>query len=151
LSRRKLLSHGYVYLKSKSEKNKTYWECRRLPKKECRAQAITSLRNDELIVLKKTEHSHPPNQEEVKAAEVKARVKDIARQNPQLPPAHILRNELPKVPSGVLVELPERENLKKSMRRVRRKDLLPNPKSLEELEGIPDRFQKTIAGNFFYF
>jgi len=79
------------------------------------------------------------------------RVRDIARQNPQLPLAHILRNELPKVPSGVLVELPERENLKKSMRRVRRKDPPPNPKSLEELEGIPDRFQKTIAGDFFIF
>ena len=59
----KLLSHGYVSLKSKYEKNKTYRECRRLRKKECRARAITTLRNDELIILKETEHSHPPNQE----------------------------------------------------------------------------------------
>lgn len=49
----------------------------------------------------------------------------------------------------VLSQLPERENLKSSMRRVRRRELPPNPKSLSDLEEIPERYTKTLGGESF--
>ena len=94
---------------------------------------------------KESKHAHPPNQEEAGAVTVKANLKKVATEHPQVPPAQILRTHLSHVPSEILVELPEGENLKKAIRRVRRKDLPPNPKSLQDLEEIPERFQKTTG------
>lgn len=39
---KKLLLEGFIYLKSKSQKNKTYWDCKRLRAGECKARAITT-------------------------------------------------------------------------------------------------------------
>lgn len=53
---------------------------------------------------------------------------------------------------GVLAKLPDRENLKKSIRRTRRKNLPPNPKTLAELGDIPELYRRTATGdNFFLF
>lgn len=54
-----------------------------------------------------------------------------------------------QVDPHVLSQLPERENLKKSMRRVRRRELPPNPTSLSDLNEIPERYTKTLAGESF--
>jgi len=64
----------------------------------------------------------------------------IASDHPELPPAQILRTELPRVSLGVLSQLPERENLKKAMRKERTKDQPRNPMLLEELGELPDRW-----------
>jgi len=93
--------------------------------------------------LKENSHDHHPNREETGAEEVKATLQRTATENPELPPAQILRMKLRRVPIGVLAELPERENLKKSLRRIRQKDLPPNPKSLKELGTVPEQYQKT--------
>jgi len=70
---------------------------------------------------------------------------------------------------GVLSQLPNRDNLKKSMRQVRRylffplfyesililsilhirKNLPPNPKTLSDLGTLPDQYQKTFTGEKF--
>jgi hypothetical protein len=97
-----------------------------------------------LEVQKESAHTHAPNQEEVAAEKTKSNLKRIAVEHPELPPAQILRTELPKVSTGVLSQLPERENLKKSMRRERAKDQPRSPMSLEELAEIPDRYDKKL-------
>lgn len=149
---KKLLLDGYIYLKSKTHKGKTYWDCKRVRQRECTARAITMQVREEVVVLKGprlSPHQHPPNREEAEAENVIRRLKRAAEEHPEQPPARILRNELRNVPSGVLAQLPERENLKKTMRRERRRYLPPNPKSLEDLEGIPDRFKRTLMGDNF--
>ena len=60
-----------------------------------------------------------------------------------------MRQELSKVPSGVLGKLPRRENLTKSIRHVRRKELPTNPKSLADLDEIPERYRNTALGETF--
>ena len=60
-----------------------------------------------------------------------------------------MRAELASVSEGVLSQLPEREQLAKSMRRQRRANLPPNPKSLSDLASVPERFQQTLAGEKF--
>ncbi|CAB0044117.1 unnamed protein product [Trichogramma brassicae] len=76
-------------------------------------------------------------------------LKRTAEEHPELPPAQILRTQLAGIPEGVLSQLPERENLKQLMRRARGKDLPCNSLTLDDLEGIPDRFQLTAAGDRF--
>ena len=69
--------------------------------------------------------------------------------NPERNPAQILREVLPHTSSGVISHLPERHNLTKAMRHARKQCLPPNPKSLEELEELPESFKNTIAGDRF--
>jgi len=115
----KLIFGGYVYVKKKVS-NKTYKNCRLVRRKMCKARAITTPINKEVIVLTgpdKSAHPHPPNQEEPNAEIVVRKLKRKAEEHPEVPPAQIPRQELRNVPCGVLSSmLPERENLNKKKR-----------------------------------
>lgn len=143
---KKLLHKGFIYYRRDSRKGNTYWACSK--KGECKATAVTSFSNGAVEVLKEKEHVHAPNREEVEAERVVTTLKRIASDHPELPPAQILRTELPKCSEGVLSQLPERENLKKSMRRERSRDQPSNPLSLAELREIPDRYVLAPVWNF---
>lgn len=152
----KLIIDGYVYIKSKNEKRlqRTYWDCNRLRNKECSARAITSLANlgEHPVVFKgpvESKHSHPSNLEECGAEKLKQSLKRRAEEHPEEPPAQILRHQLHNVPSGVLSQLPERENLKQSIRRIRKKNLPPNPRALSELGELPDLYKRTLTNENF--
>lgn len=72
----KLLFEGYVYLRSRQANGKTYWDCNRLRKKECKARAITVADGETTIVLKgptESPHEHAPDREEAEAEIVKTR------------------------------------------------------------------------------
>ncbi|KAK3931290.1 FLYWCH-type zinc finger-containing protein 1 [Frankliniella fusca] len=99
-----------------AKKGRTYWQCKRT--NECKATAITQYIDRNFEVPKAKEHTHAPNQEEAQAEMVVVNLKRIASEHPELLPAQILRTELPRVSIG----LPERENLKKAMRKERTKD-----------------------------
>ena len=73
----------------------------------------------------------------------------ISEQHPEQGPSSILRNTLPSLPVGVIAHLPERENMKKSMRTARRRNLPSNPKTITELGYIPERFRLTLTGDRF--
>lgn len=144
---RKLIYNGNIFYRRDSNKGRTYWRCART--KECSATAITAIINNTVSVLKEGKHDHAPNQEAAAAELVVNRIKRSASAHPQATPAQILRQELPRVPSGVIAHMPERENLKKQIRRERRKDLPPEPVRLEDLAEIPERFRKTQLGDKF--
>lgn len=134
----KLLHKGHIFYRRDVKKGRTYWSCTR--KKECRATAISVFDEGAVQVVKEREHTHAPNREEVDAERALVAMKRIATEHPELPPAQILRTELPKLSEGTISQLPERENLKKAMRRERSKDQPSNPLSIEELREIPDRY-----------
>lgn len=151
---KKLHVAGYMYVRSKSQSGKTYWDCRLVRTNECRARAITNdAESDEDIVLIKgpaeSKHEHPPNREESAAAEITARVKRIATRHPEQPPSQVLRRELAGLSEGVLSQMPEQEALSKTIRRARRKNLPPNPRSLADLGEIPNAFRKSLLGETF--
>ena len=56
---------------------------------------------------------------------------------------------MPNLSAPALSQLPERENLKRAMRRRRRRDLPANPKSIEYLGVIPNRYTTTLVGERF--
>ncbi|KAJ8671478.1 hypothetical protein QAD02_002737 [Eretmocerus hayati] len=57
----------------------------------------------------------------------------------------MLRTELANLSEEVLCQLPERRALKKALRRRRRRDLPPNPRVLEDLGELPERFWRTLG------
>ncbi|KAK3931037.1 GPI ethanolamine phosphate transferase 1, partial [Frankliniella fusca] len=103
------------------------------------------------VLNRKTEgkHGHAPNQELVGAERLKARIKRKAVEHPEVTPAQLLRTELPGVSSGIISQMPERENLKKAIRTARLKDMPNNPLSLGELGEISARYQSTLGGEPF--
>ncbi|KAL6958760.1 hypothetical protein U1Q18_042395 [Sarracenia purpurea var. burkii] len=79
---KKLILNGFVYVKSKDEKNgpKTCWDCRLVRQKTCKVRAITTKRPNsaEIVVLKGGElnsHEYPPNQELCRAKKSELRSK----------------------------------------------------------------------------
>ena len=104
---RKLLLNGQMYYRRNTVKERQYWECVR--KGECRGTAITTQSaHGAITVHKEGQHSHAPNQELVEAERVKQTLKRKAAEHPEATPAQILRTELPRVPSAVLSQLPDR-------------------------------------------
>lgn len=153
LSDTKLILDGFIYLRSRKAGNRVYWDCKKLRSKECSARAVTLFSVDgEIVVIKgpgHAPHSHPPNREEAEAEVVLVNIKRKAEEHPEQPPTQILRNELPNVSLGVISHLPDRGNITRIMRRQRRRNLPPNPKSLADLDILPDRFQQTFTGDRF--
>lgn len=147
---KKLLYRGFVYLRSRvPEANKTYWECKRLKSKTCKARAVTVGEGSNLVVTRCGDHEHPPDREECEAEKVMNRLKRKAEDEVALPPALILRDGLRNVPNGVIARLPERRNIKKALRRARRAELPANPTQIENLGRLPDRFRVSLQGDRF--
>lgn len=150
----KLHVAGYVYYKSKAQRGRIYWECRLVKQKQCTARAISTDASPpaNLVLLKgpaESAHSHPPNVDQSAAEVFTSRVKRLAREHPQLPPSQILRTELPALSTGVLSQLPEQEELSKSMRRARRQHFPPNPRKLTDFDVLPRRYRETLLGENF--
>lgn len=102
-------------------------------------------------------HNHGPNQEEYELEIFKYYLKQKAEDQSKIPPAQILRTEMAGLSDGVLSQLPNPDNLKKSKRQVQRylffphfhisililsilhtrKNLLSNPKTLFDLGTLP--------------
>ena len=74
-------------------------------------------------------------------------MKEEQKKDPEKIPSAILRKVLPRTCSGVIAHLPDRRNL--AMTTGRKKSQSASPKSLEELEDIPESYQKTITGDQF--
>ena len=61
----------------------------------------------------------------------------------------MIRDALSQCSQNVIANLPLRENLRKTIRRERRIGLPPNPKSLDELEDLPPKYQLSAKGEQF--
>lgn len=148
----KLQHRGFVYTRSRKQilGEPSYWECTRLRRsKSCRARAVTLGDGAEVEVTKFSSHEHPPDQEQCQADQVMERMKRKAEDEPAAGPSKIIRDELRDVPAAVISRLPDRQNIKKVVRRVRRVALPPNPRRIEELGELPDRFRNTLQGERF--
>lgn len=89
LSETKLICGGFIYVRSKLPVNgKTYWECQKLRKKECKARVIIAFNifeNKNYFVRESTldDHAHVPNQEECEAEIIKYSLKRKAEDQPK--------------------------------------------------------------------
>ena len=148
----KLCIGGFLYYYSKKAKTHKYWDCEVMRRGHCEARAVTEETQAGLRIIKgptRSPHTHPPDREAARAEEVRQRLRSQAVEQPAAPPAQLLRDHLPQVEPEVLARLPERENLKRVIRRARRAKLPANPKSLDDLESLDAQYQKTEAGDQF--
>ncbi|CAD7001080.1 unnamed protein product [Ceratitis capitata] len=79
-------------------KGKIYWDCIRL----------VGAPGENIIILKGGDasvHKHPPNRDECEAEVVKANLKRKAEDNPEQPPAQILRLELLQVSPNIFTQV----------------------------------------------
>lgn len=143
--------NGFVYIRSSSGAGtKIYWRCRR--KTTCGARATTVSVGETVSVLhggNPEDHAtHAPDPDEVLALKTIAGIKRAACDHPEAPPSRILR-ELQDAPSSILAQLPNRVNIVKSIQRERLKNMPSNPRVIEDLQKVPDKFQLTKTGEKF--
>ena len=105
-----LFLRGHIYSRSGLPKeSNTYWECRYLRRGECTARATTTTTvNNETVILRQSQHTHPPNREEAQAEIHRLRLKRRAEDPDSGSPVLLVRSELAGVSS---------ENLAKAIRR----------------------------------
>lgn len=89
----KLYLHGYIYLRSRDQHGKIYWDCDRVRAKDCRARAITPQEGVVIIIHRgpdESPHDHPPDREAAETDIVRTGLKRQAEENIDQPPAQIL-------------------------------------------------------------
>lgn len=97
ISERRIAIDGFLYSRSRQAGGKTYWDCKKLRDRECKARAVTRLIDGVVTVEKgpdQSRHSHPPSREEVEAERIKHVILGRANE-PHAPPSAILQGTLP--------------------------------------------------------
>ena len=144
----KLIMDGFIYYRGISTTKRSYWECKRYRSGRCKARAITENKlTADLTIFKRpslSNHEHAPNQHDCQAEIAKYSMMEAAQAG--RPPSAILREKMPTLSKGVLSHLPDRENLKKPMRRAKKGDEEhPHPNSLLDLVVLPDCYTRTFS------
>ena len=142
-----LIYKGFIYIKHSS--GNIYWRCQDC--KVCATRLVVDA-NGHIIIVKKggdaSSHSYAPDPEAVTALKTLCSMRREATEHPEAPPARIMRS-LQEAPPAVLARLPDRENIKKQIQRERLRELPTNPRSINEMREIPDKYQKTLVGDNF--
>ena len=150
----KLHVDGYIYVRSRVAKSKTYWDCRQVRSGTCKARAITteSAAAGKVTILKgpkESSHVHPPDREEASADAFTQKLKEDAAAHPDRAPSHLLRDALTNVDAGVLSQLPEQNSLLRTIRRKRQQSVPQAPRKLSHLRQLPADLELSLTGERF--
>ena len=80
---------GFIYVRSRVEGNRTYWDCKKVRNNECKARAITNLMGGKVSIVKGpdvSKHAHPSNREECDEEKIRMNLKRKAQFHPEEPP-----------------------------------------------------------------
>ncbi|KAE8739816.1 hypothetical protein FOCC_FOCC014684 [Frankliniella occidentalis] len=130
-----------MYVFHREKKDGTGWRCDQRGK--CLGR-MTVLPND--TVLDEKPHSHPPDWGSCTAQETVQAIKRAAETSRATTVA-VVQSKIARVSDKTAMKLPKFRNLKKMVRRVKRRDLPPEPKELMDLEEIPRQFRTTLKGD----
>ncbi len=100
---------------------------------------------DYVVADTETSHSHAPDWGRAKAEETVQNIKKAAATS-RASTASVIQAKVSRVSDETAMRLPKFANLKKMVRRVKRRNLPPEPKDLAELEQIPRQFTTTVRG-----
>ena len=87
--------------------------------------------------------NHAPDEDEIEAVIIVTSSKTA--EHPEAPPAQMIGAELQEVAKSTLSQILERRNLTKSIQRAKNKCVPPNPKSLDELEDLLEKYKLTAS------
>ena len=144
--KRKLIDNGHVYIKDKSNGEKTFWKCEYSRSKRCHGRVHTI---GDSIAKRIGEHNHSGNACRAEVLDVMHNIIDRAVTT-QDGPQNIVADALNLASQPALGQLTSVNNMKRVIRRARkRKGAMPaNPLSLQDLV-IPDEFKKTLKSQDF--
>ena len=119
----KLANDGYFYVKNSASGGKVYWACekKRVPQYSCPGRAITSSINENIEVLKTSEHNYSPETLEIRAKVLCNKIKErskISKDKPSI----ILQEIKAQASIHEIMKLPSTAALTRTIQRVRRCD-----------------------------
>lgn len=147
-----ILEHeGYSYHKHSTNRNqtRTYWRCEK--RDICNGSLSTNFNiNDGIQDLKTGKaHTHEVNPVDIEVKNVVRAIKRKAVEHPNVPPSALYREEVVQVRNEeVLMSLPERNDIIRTINRVQNRHRPRNPVSLEDLE-IVAPYTTTLNGQDF--
>ena len=141
-----LIVDNCTFRVEKVVKERTIWKCTEYKKNRCLARCHTVR---DAVVKQMGDHNHVPSKAKVEARKVMLNVKESASSSTMSTKALVDQETCTAVPSTV-GQLPGIENIKQTVRRVRRKAQAPypNPTSLDDLV-FPEACKTTISGEPF--
>lgn len=146
----KIIYKNYVYQFHSFSRNgkKSYWRCEN--RDICNARLVTNKNvNDHIHIYKEGQHTHVENGAEVRAKQVVEGIKRRAEQHPNEPPACVIREEIQGIEDQeVLLHLPERTSLLRSVNRSQNVGRPPLPQTLEECTVTPP-YDVSLSGEAF--
>lgn len=137
---RKAVYGGYMFTFARKVKLGASWRCDMRGK--CLGRMVV---NDSDKVVSEVAHSHAPDWGRCNAEETVQKIKTSAGSS-RATTAAIIQSKVTRLSDETAMKLPKFANLKKMVRRTKRKDLPAEPKALADLENVPRRFTKTIKG-----
>lgn len=137
---RKLIYRGYLFTKHREVKDGVSWRC--VQRGKCRGRVMI---DEDDQVLSSADHSHDPDWGTCRATETVVAIKRAAETS-RAPTEAIIQSKVARLSSETAMKLPKVDSLKKTVRRVKRQNLPPEPKSLGDLNELPARFTRTLSG-----
>lgn len=141
---RKLIFQGYMYTKHRDVKAGSSWRCDFRAVK-CPGRLIV---DEEDIVVRSTNHTHDSDWGRCKAKETAAAIKRSAETS-RASTSSIVSSKISRLSDETKMRLPKMDTLRKTVKRVKRQHLPPEPKSLSDLHDLPSRFRRILEGIYF--
>ena len=140
----RLIYDGYMYTKHRNQRNGIVWRCDF--RSEC-SVCITVSNDRQTVIKEPPEHSnHAPDWGRLQAREHIEELKEAASTSRE-PIASIMQKNVERVSSEASMKMPKKETIKRTLRNVRKKNMPPEPRSINDLQNIPDRYTKTLDGD----
>ena len=143
-----LIRNGFRYVFQKELSNNLQsWECVLRRKGQCKIKLKLHMNGE--FVGEINEHTHPPSQDQIEVTKIKASIKRRSQATHDTP-QQILGAALQNISETAAVNLPQINNLKRTIHSQRKdNDLPPTPLRREDIPVLPERYQVTKAGEQF--
>ena len=135
---------GFQYTIHRSSEEKVSWQC---VVRNCKGKAQSDDQQGTNADQRGT-HNHEPNFGEAKATLAVSAMKRRGAEETHTPPSIITRDALAIVDSETRVAMPNEDVLKRTVRRVRRGNQEPLPRTLDDVEQLPERFHSVGGHNW---
>ena len=146
--KKKLIFLGHMYTLLRKNKDKTIetWRC--VERERCNSTMQIDAEHRR-VVTQPRNHSHASSWSACHAAELMRDIASEATNNTHEKPAQIIQRKLQHVESAVALHLPQRDTLRKVVRKKQRGDLPPEPATLDELEELPEQIRELDGAAWF--
>ena len=139
-----LIYKGFVYRRDKEAADKSTWRCSLPRRHHCSGRAWLFGNRDVTVVR---EHNHEADAREVHRVTFLTALKQAAQRQIGTP-TQLMANAVASLEPGTSASLPPVRSLKRTVRRIRSKDVPATPRTLAQLR-IPDRYKSSVSGGPF--